>query len=139
MSETDRWLKFADDDLRTARLVLEEEGLFPIACFHSQQAAEKLLKAYLVNNDLPFPKTHDLRDLLRLCAARDPAFKELELACRSLNRFYVPTRYPEAVAGSLPGGLPNKADAEKALADAEEIISFVKQRLAASAESTSTL
>ena len=28
------------------------------------------------------------------------------------DRFYIPTRYPDEIPGSLPEGLPNKKDAE---------------------------
>ena len=33
-----------------------------------------------------------------------------------LDRFYIPTRYPDALAGALPTGLPDGTDAEEALA-----------------------
>lgn len=38
-----------------------------------------------------------------------------------MDQFYIPTRYPDALAGSLPEGLPDKGDARKALDIAEDI------------------
>jgi HEPN domain-containing protein len=46
-----------------------------------------------------------------------------------LDKFYVPTRYPDALPGSLPEGLPNKEDAEKAVESAKEVVDFVKKAL----------
>ena len=44
-----------------------DKEIFPdIICFHSQQSAEKYLKAYLVFLDQDFPKTHALEDLVLL-------------------------------------------------------------------------
>ena len=47
----------------------------------------------------------------------------------SLNQFYIPTRYPDALPGSLPEGLPNKEDTEKALQYASEIVAWIKKKL----------
>jgi HEPN domain-containing protein len=46
----DEWFAFASDDLFTAHHMFED--VYPkrlvISCYHSQQAAEKALKGYLV-------------------------------------------------------------------------------------------
>ncbi len=63
-----RWLRYAEDDLRTAETLLEQSDIVPrISCFHAQQAAEKSVKAIFVFLQVDFPFTHDLnrlRDLL---------------------------------------------------------------------------
>jgi HEPN domain-containing protein len=128
MSDSEKWLAFAQDDLRVAELCLEN-GVFSMACFHCQQAVEKLLKGYRVAIGHPYPKTHTLRQLLKLCTEVSPEFRELEPQCRSLDRFYAPARYPDAAAGSLPGGLPGKEDADLALTQSREVASFVKRHL----------
>lgn len=46
MTKISKWLEFAKEDLRTAELIVRE-GLFNQVCFHSQQCAEKALKAYV--------------------------------------------------------------------------------------------
>ena len=61
-----QWLKKAELDLKTARILLKAEmdDYFPCA-FHAQQAAEKLVKAHLVRHQVEFRKTHDLDELLK--------------------------------------------------------------------------
>lgn len=63
-----RWLRYAEEDLWTAEMLLEQSDLVPrISCFHAQQAAEKSVKAIFVFLQVDFPFTHDLnrlRDLL---------------------------------------------------------------------------
>ncbi|HDM74842.1 MAG TPA: HEPN domain-containing protein [Deltaproteobacteria bacterium] len=38
------WLKYADDDLRSAEVLLVE-GIYNMVCFHAQQAVEKFFKS----------------------------------------------------------------------------------------------
>ena len=60
------WLRYAISDLKLACVARPTEVLLEALCFHAQQAAEKALKSVLVANDIPFPKTHNLRTLLDL-------------------------------------------------------------------------
>ena len=56
-----QWLSKAMNDLLNADNNLKSEVVpFDTVCFHCQQAAEKLLKAYLVGNGQEYPFTHDL-------------------------------------------------------------------------------
>ena len=56
---------------------MESGKALDTACFHAQQAAEKYLKAFLCFNGIDFPKTHDIEELLGLCATRDKRFSDL--------------------------------------------------------------
>ena len=57
------WLYKADLDIRSAEaLLLQDAPLFFPSCFHSQQAAEKYLKAYLTWRQIEFPKALHCRD-----------------------------------------------------------------------------
>lgn len=38
-----------------------------------------------------------------------------------LDRFYIPTRYPDALPGSIPEGLPSGAEAREAVDTAEQL------------------
>jgi HEPN domain-containing protein len=61
------WIHKADHDLGMAKLALEHQIEYADSiCFHSQQAVEKYLKAYLVHLNLIFKKTHSLSYLLDL-------------------------------------------------------------------------
>lgn len=67
-----RWIQKVESDLKTARILMEFEGSpTESICFHSQQAVEKLLKAYLTFTDTRVGKTHDIATLLELCVEVD--------------------------------------------------------------------
>lgn len=68
------WSRFADEDLRMARLAFRE-GMPNQACFHAQQCCEKMLKAVLVSGDVDVPRTHKMADLLSLL--RQPLHADL--------------------------------------------------------------
>ncbi|GBC95912.1 hypothetical protein HRbin16_01712 [bacterium HR16] len=111
-AEAERWFRFAEEDLRVAALVFEEQ-IYTQTCFHAQQAVEKILKGLLVYQERLPPKTHALLYLWEQLSPNPLSdFKE-EISL--LNLFYAPTRYPDALPGSLPDGYPSKDIAEKAL------------------------
>ena len=92
---TRQWIEKAEEDLKNAEhtLRLGEDCPLGTVCFHGQQCAEKYLKAFLTYKSVPFPKSHDLLDLLHLLpvsAAVDIDASELS----TINRFSVEARYP---------------------------------------------
>ncbi|MEW6440535.1 MAG: HEPN domain-containing protein [bacterium] len=89
------WFDKAEEDFEFARLNHEEgKPFFSQICFHFQQAAEKLLKAYVVAHELEFRKIHDLTVLLKICASKDSSLERLADDCEFLNAYYVESRYP---------------------------------------------
>lgn len=60
------WFKKADNDLGTAKLLLEEESFPASACFHAHQAAEKYLKGFLVYNGSNIEDEFKIHNLLKL-------------------------------------------------------------------------
>ena len=60
------WLRKAESDLAAVELALNAGLALDTACFHAQQGAEKLLKAYLLARGVEFPFTHNLTRLLDL-------------------------------------------------------------------------
>jgi HEPN domain-containing protein len=107
-AESERWLQFAGEDLQMAELALQE-GIYNQVCFHSQQSAEKAVKGLLLFQGKTPPRNHLLGDLLTLLVS-NPFANSLEI--QLLDRFYIPTRYPDALPGSLPEGLPAHEDAD---------------------------
>lgn len=117
--EAREWLAFAEDDLRVARLAMKE-GVFAQVCFHAQQCAEKCLKALLTREGQLVPRTHKIGDLWQeLPQAAREVLAPLEGEIRELDGYYTVTRYPDAVAGARPEGLPQESHAEAALRVAE--------------------
>ena len=93
--ETRPWIRKAEGDLKVARrLVEEDESLHDAVCFHSQQCAEKYLKALLVEQGHSVPKIHNLRDLLVRLTLHYPTLAILRRALIRLNEYAVDTRYP---------------------------------------------
>lgn len=89
------WLnKGMGDYIAAERLMQGSSPLLGQAAFHLQQSAEKALKAYLVQHNEPFEKTHDLRILCDACGRIEAAFKELSARAGTLTPYAVQFRYP---------------------------------------------
>lgn len=121
------WIFLAESDLKAARIVLQEE-IYHTACFHAQQAIEKSLKAILRHRQKIVPKTHSLAKLAHeVEKSGNIALNENDLIF--VDQFYIPTRYPDTLPGSLPEGLPTKKDAEKAIHVAQTVFAITKKRI----------
>jgi len=59
-----QWLARAKSDLAIAAADIEDAYLEDL-CFHAQQAAEKSLKSLFLHLGVPFPRIHDLTELVR--------------------------------------------------------------------------
>ena len=89
------WVAKAEEDLKTAAHLLKLGSSCPTAtvCFHAQQSVEKYLKANLVHRGTPFPKTHDIEELIaRMPSNARPSLTVEEQAL--LTEYAVGPRYP---------------------------------------------
>ena len=122
------WILFADQDLKTAEIVIKDEyPLTNIIAFHCQQAIEKYMKAFLVEKNFPIIRTHDLiklNDMIR--SIRDLGIDEKKMIL--LNEVYTETRYPSDL-GLLPDGLPSGKQANDFLEYAKEVKAIVSYEL----------
>ncbi|MCI0396260.1 MAG: HEPN domain-containing protein [Chloroflexi bacterium] len=100
-----RWLIFAQEDLQVAEIIFVE-GLYNQVCFHAQQCVEKLLKGLIVHQGIVPPRTHSITDLLGLLP--HDWFVHVQADLIDLDDYYIPTRYPDALPGTLPEGLPGR-------------------------------
>lgn len=126
-----QWIVAAQEDLRLARTLLDEQrDFYPPICFNSQQAVEKALKAFLYFHrvDEEF-RSHHLDMLLVRCKEIDLTFDELREPVAILDQYYIPTRYPDALAGMTASGVYHEEEAREAVEYAEKILEFVMQRL----------
>lgn len=128
--ESLRWLTQAQDEFQDAD-DLRKRGRFYLALFHFQQAAEKALKAYLYLKvkSIEVFYTHSIDDLLEMTFDITPDFKEVNQV-KKLDRYYVPTRYPNG----LPGGVPSRyfddpKEAEEAMELAKSLIGLVEKKI----------
>ncbi len=89
------WLFRANEDISVIESLssINFEYYTSTICFHAQQAVEKFLKAFLIYQDIDFPKTHDLDFLLMECQKIDKYLFDIDL--KSLTDFGVSIRYPD--------------------------------------------
>jgi HEPN domain-containing protein len=122
------WFEEAIDDLDAAK------GLFQLCkwskvCFFSHQAIEKSLKALCIKKLGIFLHTHSITKILEEIKKTIKISEELVIKAGKLDRYYIPTRYPNAWPALPPYKHYNKDDAEEALRIAEEVIEFVKREI----------
>ncbi len=129
------WFFFAESDLKLAKEAVEE-AIYHLACFHAQQAVEKLLKAVLAAHHQPIPKIHSVRELYTRVIPFLPPLAQYSERLIVLDQYYIPTRYPDALPGSLPEGLPTEVHAHEAVKDAEDLSIFIHESLSASHSTT---
>ena len=125
-----RWLKQAEYNLRVAENNLKSD-FYSAACFMSEQSAQVALKAYIISKThRPVLWIHSIQKLSEKCAEYDKDFERLIEYGRILDRFYIPTRYPDAITPpALPYETYTKKDAKEAVRFSKNIISKVKKRL----------
>lgn len=73
--EYNEWISYSEKDFYTANfLITAGNPPIEIICYHCQQAGEKLLKAFLIKNDVTPLRTHDLTLLVNECIKIDNTF-----------------------------------------------------------------
>lgn len=121
--EVQAWLEKARSDLDSARILLNHKPPIPdTAAFHSQQAAEKYLKALLIDQNADFHRVHNLVYLLDLCIEIDKDLAELKDSAALLTPYAVLTRYPG-------GQQPTEKQANEAYEAAISIVKTVESVL----------
>ncbi len=126
MKPHEEWLFKADHDLKSAEYLLgSPSGLYDAAIYHTQQCAEKALKAYLAFREQPIEKSHNLIYLCQTAISLRKDFESLLDAALLLNPYATMFRYPE---GDL---LPTEAELLIAIDSARSVLAFVQERIRA--------
>ena len=116
-----QWVAKAANDLLSADNNLKAKDIpFDTVCFHCQQAAEKLLKAYLVAGGRPAPRTHDLLLLLEEVLTLESGAEVLRDRLALLMPYAVEIRYPDEWFE------PSAEDAREARHAAEEVCGWLR-------------
>lgn len=126
-SEALRWLRQGLADLDAAQGSLDLQT-YEWASFQAQQAGEKLLKAcwFFFCHD---PWGHSLVRLIHdfpdetLRAALEPLLD----AAKSLDKMYIPTRYPNGLPDMIPAEVYTRQEALQALEHARAIACTAKE------------
>jgi HEPN domain-containing protein len=119
-----QWLAKAENDLLNADNNLKSEIVpYDTVCFHCQQAAEKLLKAYLVARGVQPPFTHDLLLLLEEILPHGADAEMLRDDLALLMPYAVGVRYPDELF------MPTPEDACEARQAAQDVWEWLKFHL----------
>lgn len=100
---TQEWIEKAEGDF-IAALTLYRARKHPnydSTCYHTQQSAEKYLKARLEEAGQIIPRTHNLYALLTLAVSVEPGWSVMATDLNILNTFAVAFRYPGASATKI--------------------------------------
>ena len=114
----------AERDLSALR-GMDDPGTFAdeIFGFHTQQATEKLLKAWLAARGETYPLSHDLATLLDLLKANEPDIDRFD-ALVEYTPYAVRLRYAATDPGSCA------LDRPQAIEQVEALLAAVRRRLA---------
>jgi HEPN domain-containing protein/predicted nucleotidyltransferase len=116
---TSAWMREAEEELESAS-VLREHERYRAACYHSQQAVKKGLKAVIIEKGKKPEITHDVVELHNAVTGMGVDSGLSVDDAVYLNSIYK-GRYPTE-EGLLPHGEPSKADTERAVLSAERLI-----------------
>ena len=97
---TQEWIDKAEGDFISALTLYRarKPPNYDTACYHTQQCAEKYLKARLEEAGQPAPRTHNLYALLTLIGEFESSWKVMATDLNVLKAFAVVYRYPGATA-----------------------------------------
>ncbi len=116
--ETKKWLEYADENLRSARLLLDSE-LFNPCLQNVQQAVEKMLKALLMESTKKIKKTHSINELVNILDKYGLNVDMTEDDCDLLDSIYLPSKYP--LGSILPDFEPDLQTCRKCIAVADRV------------------
>lgn len=122
------WINQAKSDLNAAESLLDG-GSFEWACFASQQAAEKAVKAVIQKlNAVAWG--HSVYELLNVLRERAGVEDDLLDCAIALDKDYIPTRYPDSFDTGSPHEYFTRKDAQNAIICSRRIIEFCESLLA---------
>ena len=128
--EASRWIATAREDLQAAD-ALQRAGLYAHACFQSQQCSEKAVKSMWIalGED---PWGHSIQKLILQFPApeRIPDWPNWLSRAALLDKFYIPTRYPNGLPDLTPGQSYFADDAGQALDQATFFVTLAHNFLA---------
>ena len=118
-----RWLMQGRRDLKAADL-LQKSGAYEWAAFLGQQAAERVLKAYLYHRGEDAVVGHSIRSLIHKCSSYDAAFEAAHEAGR-IDDFYAAPRFPDSFGQDVPADAITPEDAEVSVGLARTVVELV--------------
>ena len=118
------WFRQAERKLDSARWDIQG-GFYEDACFSAQQAAELATKA-LLERQGRIELGHSVYHLLQAAGNTPP---DALNAAQILDRYYIPTRYPNGFPAGAPMDFYDLPTAEEAVRLAQRVLDFVRLHL----------
>ena len=128
-NEASRWLREAKHDLDFSRVALST-GFYSKACFNSEQAAEKAVKAVLYARGERLVIGHSVTELFKRLDLDERTARQVMGITHKLDQYYIPTRYPNAFASGPAFEHYGKAQAEEAIEMASGLVDLCEQLVA---------
>ena len=127
MNRSKDWLSQAERDLKEAEWNLKGK-FYEWSCFCAQQSAEKAVKALC--EELRVERWgHAINKMLERIEDVVTVPSSIMEKAKRLDRFYIPTRYPNGFESGAPMDYYLKKDAEESLGYAQQIIDFCKKKI----------
>ena len=117
------WVVKAEEDFQAASALarLRKHPVRNAVCFHCQQCVEKYIKSRLDEDDIPFPKIHDLPRQLDMVVKVEPLWEAMRKSMTMLARYASLFRYP--------GDTATAGEAKSALAACRSLRAEMRSRL----------
>ena len=117
------WFRQAERKLASARWDIER-GFYEDACFSAQQAAELAAKVWLEGQG----RVETGHPVSYLIARADEPPEEILQAARTLDRYYIPTRYPNGFDRGAPMDYYDAQTAGEAVGLAKIVLDYVAEQ-----------
>ncbi len=122
MNRWNDWYQQGIRDYQKAKLDFKYE-YYEWACFSSQQASEKVLKALALHYGVTV-WGHALNEIINVLSKKIEIPEEIRENAKLLDIYYITTRYPNGFAAGKPSDYFTKKHTQEALDAADSIIRF---------------
>ncbi len=124
--ESKIWLDYAEENLKSAKVLLKSELLNP--CLQNiQQTIEKALKSILIEKTTKLKKTHSINDLKNILQNNGISIQLSDDECDFLDSIYLPSKYP--IGNVLPYFEPGHEICNQAIKIAERVLNLAQDIL----------
>jgi HEPN domain-containing protein len=103
--ETSQWLKYANENLESSKILLES-FLYNPSLQNAQQSIEKYIKAFFIENGLKLQKTHNILSLNEILKQNDIFLNITDDEIDLIDTIYLSSKYP--FGSVLPDFEPDK-------------------------------
>lgn len=91
--ETRQWLKYADENIQSSKILLESH-LYNPSLQNAQQTIEKYIKAYFIENHLKLQKTHNILSLNEILKQNGIFLNITDDEIDLIDTIYLSSKYP---------------------------------------------